>query len=349
MELAASVIAEYLNGEVEGNAEIKIRSFARIEQGKPGDICFLANLKYEKYLYETKASAVLINRTYELKQAVDCTLIRVENAYEAIASLLELFQSSKADNKKGRSWRASVSRKAKLGKGVYVGPFAYIGPGAKIGSNVKVYPHAYIGDNVTVGEGTVIYSGARIYPGCKIGKECIIHSGAVIGADGFGFAPKPEGGYKKIPQLGNVIIEDFVEVGANTTVDRATMGSTVIREGVKLDNLIQVAHNAEVGEHTVLAAQAGVAGSTKVGKGCVIGGQVGLGGHINIGDKVMVAAQSGIVTNVKEGSNFRGSPAFDFAKYQRCYAVFRNLPELREEVISLKKQLAEFDAKKSDN
>lgn len=346
MELTAGVIAEYLKGEVEGNPETAVNSFARIEQGKAGELCFLANPKYEKYLYTTKASIILINKNFELAQPVSCTLVRVENAYEGIASLLELFQSAKKDNKKGRSLRAKIAWSAKLGKKVYVGPFACISSKARIGNNVKIYPHVYVGDGVTIGDNTILYSGVKIYQGCVIGADCILHSGVVIGADGFGFAPKPEGGYKKIPQLGNVIIEDDVEIGANTSIDRATMGSTVIKKGVKIDNLIQIAHNVFVDENTVVAAQAGIAGSTKVGKSCVIGGQVGLGGHITVGDRVMIAAQSGIVTNAKEGSNLRGSPAMDFAKYQRAYAVFKNLNELRNEVIELKKQLAQLNDNK---
>lgn len=348
MEFTATVIAEYLQGEVEGNPETVVKSFARIEQGKPGQLCFLANPKYEHYLYTTKASIVLINKDYVLKQPVECTLVRVENAYEGIASLLELFQKSKKDDKKGRSWRAKVSWSAKLGKKVYVGAFAYIGKKAKIGNNVKIYPHVYIGDGVTIGDGTILYSGVKIYQDCVIGANCIIHSSAVIGSDGFGFAPKPDGGYKKIPQLGNVVIEDDVEIGANTSIDRATMGSTLIKRGVKLDNLIQIAHNVFIDEDTVMAAQVGVAGSTKVGKYCVIGGQAGFGGHITIGDRVQAAAQTGMVGNIKEGRIVRGSPAIDLSVYQRSYAVFKNLYELRNDVLDLKKQMAQLNDNKSD-
>lgn len=346
MEFTASVIAEYLGGRVEGDPDTVVTSFARIEQGGTGQLCFLANPKYESYLYTTKASIVLVNEAFVLKQPVSCTLVRVENAYEGIASLLELFQKSKKDKKKGRSWRAKIAWSAKLGKKVYVGPFAYIGKKAKIGNNVKIYPHVYIGDGVTIGDGTILYPGVRVYHDCTIGASCILHAGAVIGSDGFGFAPKPDGGYKKIPQLGNVVLEDDIEIGANTTIDRATMGSTVIKRGVKLDNLIQVAHNAFIDEDTVMAAQVGVAGSTKIGKSCVIGGQAGFGGHITIGDRVMVAAQTGIISNVKEGKNLRGSPALDFSVYQRSYAVFKNLNELRNEVIELKKQLAQLNESK---
>lgn len=347
MEFTASVIAEYLGGEVEGSSETVVKSFARIEQGKPGQLCFLANPKYEHYLYTTKASIVLVNKDYVLKQPVECTLVRVENAYEGIASLLELFQKSKKDDKKGRSWRAKVSWSAKLGKKVYVGAFAYIGKRAKIGNNVKIYPHVYIGDGVTVGDGTILYSGVKIYQDCVVGANCILHSGAVLGSDGFGFAPLPDGGYKKIPQLGNVVIEDDVEIGANTTIDRATMGSTIIKKGVKLDNLIQIAHNVFIDESTVMAAQVGVAGSTKVGKYCMIGGQAGFGGHNVIGDRVMAAAQTGIIGNVKDGKSLRGSPGIDFATYQRSYAIFKNLNDLRNDVLELKKQLASLDKNKS--
>ena len=346
MEFTASVIAEYLGGEVEGNPDAVVTSFARIEQGKPKQLCFLANPKYENYLYTTKATIVLVNKSYVLKQAVDCTLVRVENAYEGIASLLELFQKSKKDDKKGRSWRAKISWSAKLGKKVYVGAFAYIGKKAKIGSNVKIYPNVYIGDGVTIGDGTILYSGVKIYQDCVVGANCILHAGVVVGSDGFGFAPKPDGGYKKIPQLGNVVLEDDVEIGANTAIDRATMGSTVIKRGVKLDNLIQIAHNAFIDEDTVMAAQVGVAGSTKVGKHCVVGGQAGFGGHITIGDRVMVAAQTGIISNVKEGKILRGSPGLDLPVYQRSYAVFKNLNGLRNEVIEMRKQLDQLSENK---
>ncbi|MDR0659434.1 MAG: UDP-3-O-(3-hydroxymyristoyl)glucosamine N-acyltransferase [Prevotellaceae bacterium] len=347
MEYTASVIAEYLGGEVEGNPEIAVTSFARIEQGKPGQLCFLANPKYEHYLYTTKASIVLVNKNYELKKPVECTLIRVEDAYEGIASLLELFQKSKKDNKKGRSWRAKISWSAKLGKKVYVGAFAYIGKKVKIGNNVKIYPHVYIGDGVTIGDGTILYSGVKIYHDCVIGANCILHAGAVLGSDGFGFAPLPDGGYKKIPQLGNVVIEDDVEIGANTAIDRATMGSTIIKKGVKLDNLIQVAHNVFIDESTVMAAQVGVAGSTKVGKYCMIGGQAGFGGHNVIGDRVIAAAQTGIIGNVKDGKTLRGSPGIDLTVYQRSYAIFKNLSELRNDVFELKKQLTQLNDNKS--
>ncbi len=345
MELTASTIAEYLKGEVEGNADITVQTVARIEQGKPGALCFLANPKYEKYLYTTKASIVLINKSFVLKEPVACTLVRVENAYEGIAALLDLYQSMRSREKKGRSWRASIAWSAKVGRKAYIGPFAYVGKKALIGNNVKLYPHVYIGDNVTIGDNTIIYAGAKIYQDCQVGANCIVHAGAVIGADGFGFAPTADGSYKKIQQTGNVVLEDFVEVGANTTIDRATMGSTVIRQGVKVDNLVMLAHNVEIDQNTVIAAQAGISGSTKVGKGCVIGGQVGFGGHITIADKVMVGAQSGIVTSITEAGNYRGSPAFEFSKYQRCYAVFKNLPELRSEVLELKKKLSELNKK----
>lgn len=341
-ELSAGFIADYLKGEVEGNPDVVVSKPARIEQGKPGSICFLANPKYEKYLYTTKASVVLINKDFTLRQPVSATLVRVDNAYEAVATLLDLY---KQKGKKGRSWRASVSWRAKVGKGAYIGAFAYISAGAKIGNNVQIYPHAYVGNNVVLGDDTIIYSGAKIYSDCQIGKGCIIHSGAVIGADGFGFAPTADGSYKKISQIGNVVLEDFVEVGANTTIDRATMGSTIVRRGVKVDNLVMIAHNVEIGEHTVLAAQTGIAGSSKVGKSCMIGGQVGIAGHLTVGDKVMVSAQAGIGSNIKEGMVLRGTPAFDVNKFQRSYTVFKNLPELRNEVIELKKKLEELKPK----
>lgn len=336
MQFTAAILADYLHGEVEGNTEAVASTVARIEQGRPGALCFLANPKYEHYLYTTKASIVLVNRSFVLKEKVSATLIRVDNAYESIASLLDLYNAMKTLHKKGRSWRAHVSWRAKLGRGVWVGQFAYVGRGCKIGKDTKIFPHVYLGENVTIGENCVIYPGVRIYQGCKVGNNCIIHANVVIGSDGFGFAPTADGSYKKIPQIGHVVIEDNVEIGANTTIDRATMDATVIHKGVKLDNLIQVAHNVEIGENTVIAAQTGIAGSVKIGKNCVVAGQVGFAGHISIADKTTIGAQAGINSGTKkEGEILLGSPGIYYKDYYKSYAVFRRLPELKKQVDEL--------------
>lgn len=338
MELSAELIAKHLGGTVEGDPNVKVSSVARIEQGKSGNLCFLANPKYEKYLYTTKASIILINASFELKEPVSATLIRVENAYQAIASLLDLYNSMNAIQRKGREYPSRVAWTAKVGKGAYIGAFAYIGPKARVGKHVKIFPHVYIGDGAVIGDDCVLYPGVKVYPGCKIGNRCILHAGVVIGSDGFGFAPTEDGSYKKIPQTGNVILEDDVEIGANTCVDRATMGSTVIHKGVKLDNLIQVAHNVEVGQHTVIAAQTGIAGSTKIGEQCVIGGQVGFSGHIHVGNKVKIGAQSGVITALKDEATVQGSPAIDYGNYYKSYAIFKQLSDLRNKVFQLEKK-----------
>ncbi len=338
MNFTASTLADYLHGTIEGNPEASASTFARIEQGRPGTVCFLANPKYEQYLYTTKASIVLLNRSFELKQPVSCTLIRVDNAYESIAALLDLYNSLKTFHKKGRAWSAKIAWSAKVGKGSWVGSHAYIGSKSNIGKNCKIFPQVYIGDGVTVGDNCMFYPGVRIYQGCRIGDNCIIHSNAVIGSDGFGFAPTADGSYKKIPQMGNVILEDNVEIGANTVVDRATMDSTIIRKGVKLDNLIQVAHNVEIGENTVIAAQTGIAGSTKIGKQCMFGGQVGVAGHITVADGTQSGAQAGISYTVKEPSQtIIGSPAINAATYFKAYALFRKLPDFVKRLESLEK------------
>lgn len=341
VEFTAQTIATHLNGTVEGNAGIKITAAARIEQGKPGTLCFLANPKYEKYLYSTKASIVLINKDYELKAPVQATLIRVDNAYSGITAVLTLLESAKNMSRKGREWPSRVSWFSKRGKNCYIGAFACISRGVHLGKNVKVFPHVYIGENVVVGDNTILYPGVKIYAGCLIGANCILHAGVVIGADGFGFAPQADKTYSKIPQTGNVVIEDDVEIGANTTIDRATMGSTIIRQGAKLDNLIQIAHNVEIGKNTVMAALVGVAGSSKIGENCMIGGQVGFAGHLHIGNHVRIGAQAGVTNNIEDNKVVQGSPAMDYTKFMRSSAVFRNLPELRNDVNSLKKKIAE--------
>jgi UDP-3-O-[3-hydroxymyristoyl] glucosamine N-acyltransferase len=336
MQFTAAVLADYLHGDVEGNPEAVASTVVRIEQGRPGALCFLANPKYEPYLYTTTASIVLVNRSFDLKQPVQATLIRVDNAYEAIASLLDLYNSMKSLNRKGRSWRAHVSWRARLGRNVWVGKFAHVGRGARVGNNTKIFPQVYVGEQVTIGENCIIYPGVRIYAGCKVGNNCIIHANAVIGSDGFGFAPTATGAYKKIPQIGHVVIEDDVEIGANTVIDRATMDATVVRKGVKLDNLIQVAHNVEIGEHTVIAAQTGIAGSTKVGKHCIFAGQVGIAGHLTIADRTTLGAQAGINASIKkEGEVLLGSPAIYYRDYFRSYVLFRRLPEIKKQLDAL--------------
>jgi len=326
MELTAQTISDHLGGEIVGDPQIKVNSVARIEQGKPGNLCFLANPKYEQYLYTTKASIVLINKSFEPTAPVSSTLVKVDDAYQAIASLLDLFNTLKAQQKSGRSFSAKIAWSAKIGKKVYVGAHSYIGKKSVVGEGSQIYPQVYIGEFVTIGKNCILYPGVKIYAGCKIGDNCILHSNVVIGSDGFGFAPTPDGSYKKIPQTGNVLIEDNVEIGANTVVDRATMGSTVIEKGVKLDNLIQIAHNVVVGANTVMAAQCGIAGSTKIGKNCMFGGQVGIAGHLTIADNTKIGAQAGIMSNIKEeGKTLLGSPALDAKEYMKAYSIFRKL------------------------
>ena len=328
MEFSAQQIADYLKGTIVGDPNVKVSSVAKIENGKPGNICFLANPKYEQYLYTSKASIIIINRTFKPKEPVAPTLILVDNAYEAVASLLDLLNTLKRAKRSGRAWRSKCAWSAKLGKGVYVGDFSFVGKKSRIGKDTQIYPQVYVGNEVTIGENCIIYPGVKIYDGCKIGNNCILHANVVIGSDGFGFAPREDGSYKKIPQTGIVTLEDDVEIGANTVVDRATMGTTLIKKGVKLDNLIQIAHNVEVGEHTVMAAQTGVAGSAKIGAKCTIGGQVGISGHIALHDKTSIAAQAGIMGSTKkEGEVLMGSPAFDYKQYLKCYAMFRKLPK----------------------
>jgi UDP-3-O-[3-hydroxymyristoyl] glucosamine N-acyltransferase len=340
MEFKAQQIAQILNGKVEGNLDVKVNNFSKIEEGKPNTLTFLANLKYSPFIYETKASVVLVNEDFipEKELPATLTLIRVPNAYAALAQLLSLVEQAK-NKKQGIETPSFISASAKIPeKNKYIGAFAYIGENAQLGENVAVYPNTYIGDNVQIGENTIIYAGVKIYEGCKIGKNCIIHAGAVIGSDGFGFAKEGES-YKKIPQLGNVVVEDNVEIGANTTIDRAVMDSTIIRQGVKLDNLIQIAHNVEIGENTGIAAQVGISGSTKVGKNNMIGGQVGLGGHIKTGDNVNIGAQSGIISNIESGRNILGSPAIDVSNFFRSSVIFPKLPEIYRQVHQLQKEI----------
>lgn len=340
MEFSAKQIAAFLHGEVVGDENAKVHTFAKIEEGVPGALSFLSNPKYTPYIYETKASVVLVNRDFMPEHDVPATLVKVDNAYECLARLLTLYEQSKP-KKEGIDPLASIGKGATIGKDVYIGPFAVIGEGAVIGDNTRIYPHTYVGDHASVGNDCLLYSGVNVYHDCRIGNRCILHSGAVIGADGFGFAPTADG-YEKIPQTGIVILEDDVEVGANTCVDRATMGATVVHKGVKLDNLIQIAHNDEIGSNTVMAAQVGIAGSTKVGEWCMLGGQVGVAGHISIGDKVELGAQSGVPGSIDAGKRLIGSPPMELRTFFKAQALIRKLPEIYAELNSLHRQVDEL-------
>ena len=343
MEFTAEQIANVIGGRVEGNKDAKVHTFAKIEEGTEGAISFLSNPKYTHYLYNTKSSIVIVNEDVELEKDVDATLIRVKNAYESIAKLLQIYEASKP-KKTGVAPQAYIAPSAKLGNNCYVGPFAYVGEGAEIGDGCQIYPHAEIGDNVKVATNCIFYPNPTIYQGCKIGNNVTIHAGSVIGADGFGFAPGADG-YDKIPQIGIVVIEDNVEIGANTCVDRSTMGATVIHKGVKLDNLVQVAHNVEIGENTVMSAQVGIAGSTKVGSWCMFGGQVGLAGHITIGDKTFLGAQSGVPGSLKGGEELIGTPPMNPRAYFKSQAIFRRLPDMYKDLNDAKKKIEELNEK----
>ena len=338
MEFTAEIIAGFLGGEVVGDKNAKVWTVAKIEEGKPGALSFLANPKYEHFLYTTESTIVMVNRSLELKESVKATLIRVDDAYACFAKLLELYVASKP-KKTGISPQAAIHATATLGEECYVGEFAVIGEQVKIGKGCRIYPQVYVGDRVQIGDNVTINAGAKIYEECVIGNNVIVHSGAVIGADGFGFAPNANGEFEKIPQIGNVVLEDDVEIGANTCIDRATMGSTIIRKGAKLDNLIQIGHNVVVGENSVAAAQVGIAGSSKVGAGCMMGGQVGIAGHLSIGNGVQLGSKSGISNNIADGQVFMGYPALPSSKFHRVNAVYRNLPELSADVHQLKKQM----------
>lgn len=340
MEFTAKQIADYIGGKVEGDENATINTFAKIEEGQKGAISFLSNPKYYHYIYDTEASIVLVNKDFAPEKPVKATLIRVDNAYECVARLLQLYAAAKP-RRQGIDPLASIAPTAKIGDGAYVGAFACIGDGVTIGANTQIYPHTVIDSGVTIGEGCLLYPNVTIYNGCKIGNNVIIHAGSVIGADGFGFAPGNDG-YDKIPQIGIVTIEDNVEIGANTCVDRSTMGSTVIKKGAKLDNLIQVAHNVEIGENTVMSAQVGIAGSTKIGSWCMFGGQVGIAGHIHIGDRTSFGAQSGVPGNTKGNQTLIGTPPMEPKAYFKSQAIFRKLPELYKEINELKKQVEEL-------
>jgi len=340
MEFSAKQIAEFIQGEIIGDENTSVHTFAKIEEGIPGAISFLSNPKYTHYIYNTEASIVLVNKDFTPEQDVKATLIKVDNAYESLAKLLTLYEMSKP-KKTGIDPLAFIAPTAKIGENVYIAPFACIDDNAEIGDNAIIHSNVSIGTGVKIGNNCTMYPHVTVYHDCRIGNNCTFHAGCVIGADGFGFAPTPEG-YSKIPQIGIVVIEDDVEIGANTCVDRATMGTTVIHKGVKLDNLIQIAHNDKVGSHTVIAAQAGIAGSTQVGEWCMIGGQVGLAGHIKIGDQVGMAAQSGIASSIPSHTNVMGAPAFDAKKYFKSSVVFKKLPEMYTTLNNLEKEIREL-------
>jgi UDP-3-O-[3-hydroxymyristoyl] glucosamine N-acyltransferase len=343
MKFSAEQIAGIVNGKIVGDPNIEVTGLAKIEEGQQGDLSFLSNPKYEEFVYTTNASICIVNKSFEPNGTVPdtLTLIKVDDAYACFAKLLELYDQMTKPQPTIES-HSFIHESAKVGEGLYLGAFSYISQNVSIGKNVIIYPNVTIAENVTIGNGTVIHPGVTIYRDCVVGNNCVIHAGAVIGADGFGFAPDEKGEFQKIPQIGNVILEDNVDIGANTTVDRATMGSTIIRKGTKLDNLVQIGHNVEVGTNTAMAAQAGVAGSCKIGNNVLIGGQVGLAGHLKIGDRVMIAAQSGVPGNVEDGSVVMGSPAFDNKEYKKSYIGFRKLPQLRDKVRELEKKIEEL-------
>ena len=336
MKFTASQIAGILNGEVIGNPDAIVYRLSKIEEGTEGSITFLANPKYLNYIYSTQATVTIVNTTFEPESELTTTLIKVEDAYASFSKLLEYYNKVKL-MKSGIEQPSFISENVTYGENLYLGSFCYLGKNVTIGNNVKIYPNTFVGDNVTIGDNTLLFAGVRIYSESVIGANCSIHSGAIIGSDGFGFAPNSDGTFTKIPQIGNVILEDDVDVGSCTTIDRATMGSTIIRKGVKLDNQIQIAHNVEIGENTVIAAQTGVAGSTKIGKNCMIGGQVGIAGHIIIGNNVRVQAQSGVGKNIKDGEILQGSPSFGYSDFSKSYVHFRNLPKIVTELEELKK------------
>jgi UDP-3-O-[3-hydroxymyristoyl] glucosamine N-acyltransferase len=347
MEFTVSQIAAMLGGDVKGNGSEKVNMLAKIQDAKKGQIAFLSNPKYEQYIYSTQASAVIVKRDFVAKKDIGATLILVEDPYSSFTALLEEYHKMLSFQKSGIEQPSFVGDNTVTGSNIYRGAFSYIGHKVQIGDNVKIYPHVYIGDNVVIGNNTILHPGVKVYNDTRIGNNCVIHSGTVIGSDGFGFAPQPDGSYKTIPQLGNVIIEDNVAIGANTVIDCATFlgDSTFIRKGVKLDNLIQVAHNVEIGSNTVIAAQSGISGSTKVGDGSIIGGQVGIAGHLNIANNTSIAAQSGISKSVKEtGAKLMGSPAIDVNEYFRCYVVFKKLPDLSHRLNQLERKVKEYQS-----
>ena len=336
MKFTAQQIAGILGGDVVGNPDVEVSKLSKIEEGFKGSLTFLANPKYKHFIYSTKASIAIVNKSFVPENKIETTLIKVDDAYLAFSKILEYYNSIKL-TKEGIEQPSFISETAQYGDNVYIGAFAYLGNNVSIGNNVKIFPNTYLGDNTIIGDNTIVFSGAKIYSDTIIGRNCVINSGVVIGADGFGFAPSDNGSYHKIPQIGNVIIEDYVDIGAATTIDRATLGSTIIREGVKLDNHIQIAHNVEIGINTVIAAQTGIAGSSKIGKNCQIGGQVGIAGHITLGNNVRIQAQSGIARNVKDNEILQGSPAIALTDYNKSYVHFKNLPKIVRNINDLEK------------
>ena len=336
MKYTAAQIAAILEGDVVGDPNATVSKLSKIEEGTSGSLTFLSNPKYNNYIYTTQATITIVNASFTPEGPLTTTLIQVEDAYLAFTKLLQFYDQARKGSKLGIEQPAVISDHSTYGEGFYLGSFSYIGTNVQMGANVKIYPNCYVGDNVTLGDDVTLFAGSKVYHDCIIGSGCVIHSNAVVGADGFGFAPEKDGSYSKIPQIGNVILEDLVEVGASTTIDRATMGSTIIRKGVKLDNQIQIAHNVEIGEDTVIAAQTGIAGSTKIGKNCVIGGQVGFAGHITVGNNVRIQAQSGVGRNVKDGEILQGSPAFTYNDYSKSYVHFKNLPKIVHEIEAIK-------------
>jgi UDP-3-O-[3-hydroxymyristoyl] glucosamine N-acyltransferase len=346
MKFTAEQIAEILEGEVVGNPAEEVSKLSKIEVGEKGSLTFLSNPKYNSYLYNTNASIAIVNRTFVPEKAVSATLIKVENAYESFSKLLKFYNTVK-NNKTGRETPHYISESAMLGTNEYIGAFSYIGNDVKIGDHVKIYPNVYIGDNTVIGSNCTLFPGVKIYSDTQIGNDCKIHSGAIIGADGFGFAPDEHGVYQAVPQIGNVVIEDQVDIGAGTTIDRATLGSTIIGKGVKIDNQVQIAHNVTIGKNTVIASQTGIAGSSKIGAHCMIGGQVGISGHLSIGDHVKVLAKAGITRNIKAHSIVNGIPAFNAKAYNKSYVYFKNLPQLAEKITTIEKDLRAQKTKKN--
>jgi len=339
MKFKAQQIADILNGEIIGDPEITVSSLSKIEEGQSGSLSFLSNTKYTSFIYNTLASVVIVNKSFIPDAPINATLIKVDDAYSAFSQLLEFYNQIKL-SKSGIEQPSFMGENVIYGENLYLGSFSYIGENVKIGNNVKIYPNSFIGDNCIIGDNSIFFAGVKIYSETVIGSNCIFHSGTIIGSDGFGYAPNQDGTYKKVPQIGNVIIEDNVEIGALTTIDRATLGSTIIRNGVKLDNQIQIAHNVEIGSNTVIAAQTGIAGSTKIGSNCQIGGQVGIAGHLTIGNSVRIQAQSGIGRNIKDNETLQGSPAIGYSEYNKSYVHFKNLPKIINEISEIKKKLS---------
>jgi len=343
MEFTAQQIADFLGGEIQGDPSVKVSDFSKIEEGKPGTLSFLSNPKYIQYIYDSQASVILVNKDFQPERKVQSTLILVDDAYQSLARLLTMVDQAKP-KKTGISTLAYISESAVIGENAYIAPFVYIGDHVTIGKNVSLHPHCCLEDGAKLGENVILFSGVKIYYNCVIGNNCTLHSGSVIGSDGFGFAPTEDGSYKKIPQMGNVVLEDNIEIGANTVVDRATLGSTIVRQGVKIDNLVQIAHNVEVGTNTVIAAQTGISGSTKLGKQCVLAGQVGIAGHLHIADGTIFGAQSGVPNNIKKPNQvFQGYPAVPVMTFHRASVVYKNLPELQKTVYALEKKIQELE------